>query len=220
MIFVRFCGFLSRCDSEAGNVVVESFKESHGNFPNSATRIVRRWKWLIGECLLCKCWTLRNENSVWSVWSPWSKAFLLFVLSGLPNILLLKSNLSCKGKPDVPMQPSWPCFSVNFQICVPGRILAFILDTYLGFYASLSKINILRSPQRSPLTRSSLPVHTFHNNSLISDQVQVQHWADECLESKVGQECQQAPRDTWSGLHSCSNQLVASQSHPHKGLFH
>ena len=93
------------------------------------------------------------------------------------------------------------------------RIWAFTL-------ASLSKINILRSPQRSPLTRSSLPVHTFHNNSLISDQVQVQHWADECLESKVGQECQQAPRDTWSGLHSRSNQLVASQSHPHKGLFH
>ena len=138
IVIKRIVAFVDFSLSEAGNVVVESFKESHGNFPNSATRIVRRWKWLIGECLLmCKCWTLRNENSVWSVWSPWSKAFLLFVLSGLLNILLLKSNLSCKGKPDVPMQPSWPCFSVNFQICVPGRIWAFILDTYLGFYACL-----------------------------------------------------------------------------------
>ena len=70
--------------------LLKVFKESHGNFPNSATRIVRRWrwKWLMTECLSNKCSTLCNANSFWSVWSPRSKALLCFVISNLSNIFL------------------------------------------------------------------------------------------------------------------------------------
>ena len=42
IVIKRIVAFADFSLSEAGNVVVESFKESHGNFPNSATRIVRR----------------------------------------------------------------------------------------------------------------------------------------------------------------------------------
>ena len=76
------------------NVVAECFKESHGNFPNGATWIVRR-RWLTGKCLLYKCSTLwRYVNTLWSPSSAWSTVFNGHVLACFRSFLSGLSNLS------------------------------------------------------------------------------------------------------------------------------
>ena len=76
------------------NVVAECFKESHGNFPNGATWIVRR-RWLAGKCLLYKCSTLwRYVNTLWSPSSAWSTVFNGHVLACFRSFLSGLSNLS------------------------------------------------------------------------------------------------------------------------------
>ena len=76
------------------NVVAECFKESHGNFPNGATWIVRS-RWLTGKCLLYKCSTLwRYVNTLWSPSSAWSTVFNGHVLACFRSFLSGLSNLS------------------------------------------------------------------------------------------------------------------------------
>ena len=75
-------------------VVAECFKESHGNFPNGATWIVRR-RWLTGKCLLYKCSTLwRYVNTLWSPSSAWSTVFNGHFLACFRSFLSGLSNLS------------------------------------------------------------------------------------------------------------------------------